>query len=199
MTYVAHHHSYLLFSLPVSMGYCILVAHGLGRLCSLLGRWGTAVLSLSMLLLLLLFSLKTVQQNHVWLSREALFRWVFVSLEGPLPLVGLFLKNVWFSFWFIFLVKKSVLKMNSHPRRLLNELAKKTQDMKRHNLFDFLTIFYSYITSKYLMHFSVVVVQHFIVVCRYPQALISHSLCLVLCKCFSLFDLFIEYAVKLNS
>lgn len=57
-----------------SMGYCILVAHGLGRLCSLVGRWGTAVLSLSMLLLLLLFSLKTVQQNHVWLSREALFR-----------------------------------------------------------------------------------------------------------------------------
>lgn len=57
-----------------SMGYCILVAHGLGRLCSLVGRWGTTVLSLSMLLLLLLFSWKTVQQNQVWLSREALFR-----------------------------------------------------------------------------------------------------------------------------
>ncbi|XP_029969777.1 protein O-mannosyl-transferase TMTC1 isoform X2 [Salarias fasciatus] len=57
-----------------SMGYCVLVAHGLGRLCSLLGRWGTAVLSVSLLLLLLLFSWKTVQQNHVWLSREALFR-----------------------------------------------------------------------------------------------------------------------------
>ncbi|KAK5848761.1 hypothetical protein PBY51_008455 [Eleginops maclovinus] len=57
-----------------SMGYCILVAHGLGRLCSLVGRWGTTVLSVSMLLLLLLFSWKTVQQNHVWLSREALFR-----------------------------------------------------------------------------------------------------------------------------
>ncbi|KAI3366519.1 hypothetical protein L3Q82_000650 [Scortum barcoo] len=57
-----------------SMGYCILVAHGLGRLCSVVGRWGTTVLSVSMLLLLLLFSWKTVQQNQVWLSREALFR-----------------------------------------------------------------------------------------------------------------------------
>ncbi|XP_058481831.1 protein O-mannosyl-transferase TMTC1 isoform X2 [Solea solea] len=57
-----------------SMGYCILVTHGLGRLCSLVGRCGTTVLSVSMLLLLLLFSLKTVQQNYVWLSREALFK-----------------------------------------------------------------------------------------------------------------------------
>uniref|UniRef100_A0A3Q1JLV8 dolichyl-phosphate-mannose--protein mannosyltransferase n=1 Tax=Anabas testudineus TaxID=64144 RepID=A0A3Q1JLV8_ANATE len=57
-----------------SMGYCILVSHGLGRLCSVVGRWGTTVLSVSILLLLLLFSWKTVQQNHVWLSREALFR-----------------------------------------------------------------------------------------------------------------------------
>ncbi|KAF1372684.1 hypothetical protein PFLUV_G00268470 [Perca fluviatilis] len=57
-----------------SMGYCILVAHGMGRLYSVVGRWGTTVLSVSMLLLLLLFSWKTVQQNHVWLSREALFR-----------------------------------------------------------------------------------------------------------------------------
>ncbi|XP_051801319.1 protein O-mannosyl-transferase TMTC1 isoform X2 [Acanthochromis polyacanthus] len=57
-----------------SMGYCILVAHGLGRLCSVLGRFGATVLSVSMLLLLLLFSWKTVQQNNVWLSREALFR-----------------------------------------------------------------------------------------------------------------------------
>ncbi|XP_033930669.1 protein O-mannosyl-transferase TMTC1 isoform X2 [Pseudochaenichthys georgianus] len=57
-----------------SMGYCILVAHGLGRLCSLVGRLGTTVLSVSLLLLLLLFSWKTVQQNNVWRSREALFR-----------------------------------------------------------------------------------------------------------------------------
>ncbi|XP_030581130.1 protein O-mannosyl-transferase TMTC1 [Archocentrus centrarchus] len=56
-----------------SMGYCILGAHGLGRLCSLVGRWGTTVLSVSMLLLVLLFSWKTVHQNNVWLSREALF------------------------------------------------------------------------------------------------------------------------------
>ncbi|XP_063073013.1 protein O-mannosyl-transferase TMTC1 isoform X1 [Engraulis encrasicolus] len=57
-----------------SMGYCILVVHGLSRLCGVVGRWGAAALTLTMLLLLLLFSLKTVQQNQVWLSREALFR-----------------------------------------------------------------------------------------------------------------------------
>ncbi|XP_057711454.1 protein O-mannosyl-transferase TMTC1 [Corythoichthys intestinalis] len=56
-----------------SMGYCILVVHGFSRLVSLAGRWGTTFLSASMLLLLLLFSCKTVQQNKVWLSREALF------------------------------------------------------------------------------------------------------------------------------
>uniref|UniRef100_A0A1A8IGM2 dolichyl-phosphate-mannose--protein mannosyltransferase n=2 Tax=Nothobranchius kuhntae TaxID=321403 RepID=A0A1A8IGM2_NOTKU len=57
-----------------SMGYCILVVHGFGRLCAVAGRWGTMLLSSSMLLLLLLFSWKTVQQNNVWVSREALFR-----------------------------------------------------------------------------------------------------------------------------
>lgn len=57
-----------------SMGYCILVVHGLNRLCALVGRWGAAALTVSMLLLLLLFSWKTVLQNEVWLSREALFR-----------------------------------------------------------------------------------------------------------------------------
>ncbi|KAI1882049.1 hypothetical protein AGOR_G00246690 [Albula goreensis] len=57
-----------------SMGYCILVVHGLNRLCSLVGRWGATALTVSMLLLLLLFSWKTVQQNEIWLSREALFR-----------------------------------------------------------------------------------------------------------------------------
>uniref|UniRef100_A0AAZ3NSG6 Dolichyl-phosphate-mannose--protein mannosyltransferase n=1 Tax=Oncorhynchus tshawytscha TaxID=74940 RepID=A0AAZ3NSG6_ONCTS len=60
--------------LLTSMGYCILVAHGLGRLCSVVGRWGTTALTVSTLLLLLLFSWKTVQQNDIWLSREALFR-----------------------------------------------------------------------------------------------------------------------------
>ncbi|XP_036374114.1 protein O-mannosyl-transferase TMTC1-like [Megalops cyprinoides] len=57
-----------------SMGYCILVVHGLNRLCSLVGRWGATALTVSMLLLLLLFSWKTVQQNEIWLSREVLFR-----------------------------------------------------------------------------------------------------------------------------
>ncbi|KAG5845214.1 hypothetical protein ANANG_G00136440 [Anguilla anguilla] len=57
-----------------SMGYCILVVQGMNRLCSLVGRWGSTALTVSMLLLLLLFSWKTVQQNEVWLSREALFR-----------------------------------------------------------------------------------------------------------------------------
>ncbi|XP_017554406.1 protein O-mannosyl-transferase TMTC1 [Pygocentrus nattereri] len=57
-----------------SMGYCILVVHGVNRLCALVGRWGAAALTVSMLLLLLLFSWKTVQQNEIWLSREALFR-----------------------------------------------------------------------------------------------------------------------------
>ncbi|XP_030643209.1 protein O-mannosyl-transferase TMTC1 [Chanos chanos] len=57
-----------------SMGYCILVVHGLNRLCSVVGRWGATALTVSMLLLLLLFSWKTVQQNEIWLSREALFR-----------------------------------------------------------------------------------------------------------------------------
>ncbi|XP_072529059.1 protein O-mannosyl-transferase TMTC1 [Salminus brasiliensis] len=57
-----------------SMGYCILVVHGVNRLCAVVGRWGAAALTVSMLLLLLLFSWKTVQQNEIWLSREALFR-----------------------------------------------------------------------------------------------------------------------------
>lgn len=57
-----------------SMGYCILVALGVGRLSTVVGRYGTTVLSVSVLLLLLFFSWKTVHQNQVWLSREALFR-----------------------------------------------------------------------------------------------------------------------------
>ncbi|KAJ8006454.1 hypothetical protein DPEC_G00107430 [Dallia pectoralis] len=57
-----------------SMGYCILVVYGLGRLCSVVGRRGNTALTVSILLVLLLFSWKTVQQNEIWLSREALFR-----------------------------------------------------------------------------------------------------------------------------
>ncbi|XP_054974243.1 protein O-mannosyl-transferase TMTC1 isoform X1 [Sorex araneus] len=56
-----------------SMGYCILLVHGLSRLSAGLPRAGAA-LTVCTLLLLLLFSWKTVKQNEVWLSREALFR-----------------------------------------------------------------------------------------------------------------------------
>ncbi|EMP28542.1 Transmembrane and TPR repeat-containing protein 1 [Chelonia mydas] len=58
----------------VCMGYCILFVHGLKKLCAWLNRWGTTALTLSALLLLLLFSWKTVKQNEIWLSRESLFR-----------------------------------------------------------------------------------------------------------------------------
>ncbi|XP_076861368.1 protein O-mannosyl-transferase TMTC1 isoform X2 [Brachyhypopomus gauderio] len=57
-----------------SMGYCILLVHGLHRLGVAVGRWGAAALTVSTVLLVLLFSWKTVQQNEIWLSREALFR-----------------------------------------------------------------------------------------------------------------------------
>uniref|UniRef100_A0A8C4YN21 Transmembrane O-mannosyltransferase targeting cadherins 1 n=1 Tax=Gopherus evgoodei TaxID=1825980 RepID=A0A8C4YN21_9SAUR len=59
--------------LLTSMGYCILFVHGLKKLCAWLNRWGATALSLSALLLLLLFSWKTVKQNEIWLSRESLF------------------------------------------------------------------------------------------------------------------------------
>ncbi|XP_032329051.1 protein O-mannosyl-transferase TMTC1 isoform X2 [Camelus ferus] len=57
-----------------SMGYCILVVHGLSKLCTWLNRCGATALSVSTVLLLLLFSWKTVKQNEIWLSRESLFR-----------------------------------------------------------------------------------------------------------------------------
>ncbi|XP_058138973.1 protein O-mannosyl-transferase TMTC1 [Dasypus novemcinctus] len=57
-----------------SMGYCILVVHGLSKLCAWLNRCGAAALIASTVLLLLLFSWKTVKQNEIWLSRESLFR-----------------------------------------------------------------------------------------------------------------------------
>jgi len=61
------------------MGYCVLVVHGLNRLYSVVSRWGAAALTVSMLVVLLLFSWKTVQQNEIWLSREALFRCVYIQ------------------------------------------------------------------------------------------------------------------------
>ncbi|KAM9684781.1 protein O-mannosyl-transferase TMTC1 isoform 2-T2 [Dama dama] len=57
-----------------SMGYCILFVHGLSKLCAWLNRCGATTLSMSTVLLLLLFSWKTVKQNEIWLSRESLFR-----------------------------------------------------------------------------------------------------------------------------
>ncbi|XP_067392374.1 protein O-mannosyl-transferase TMTC1 isoform X3 [Emydura macquarii macquarii] len=56
-----------------SMGYCILFVHGLKKLCTWLNRWGATAMTLGALLLLLLFSWKTVKQNEIWLSRESLF------------------------------------------------------------------------------------------------------------------------------
>ncbi|XP_048222870.1 protein O-mannosyl-transferase TMTC1 isoform X2 [Perognathus longimembris pacificus] len=56
-----------------SMGYCILFVHGLSKLYTWLNRSG-ATLAVSTVLLLLLFSWKTVKQNEIWLSRESLFR-----------------------------------------------------------------------------------------------------------------------------
>ncbi|XP_023571819.1 transmembrane and TPR repeat-containing protein 1 isoform X2 [Octodon degus] len=57
-----------------SMGYCILFVHGLSKLGAWLNRCGATTLTACMVLLLLLFSWKTVKQNEIWLSREALFR-----------------------------------------------------------------------------------------------------------------------------
>ncbi|XP_028748235.2 protein O-mannosyl-transferase TMTC1 isoform X3 [Peromyscus leucopus] len=57
-----------------SMGYCILFVHGLNKLCTGLSRCGATSLMASTVLLLLLFSWKTVKQNEIWLSRESLFR-----------------------------------------------------------------------------------------------------------------------------
>ncbi|KAM5299958.1 protein O-mannosyl-transferase TMTC1 [Ctenodactylus gundi] len=57
-----------------SMGYCILFVYGLNKLCTCLNRCGATTLIVSTVLLLLLFSWKTVRQNEIWLSRESLFR-----------------------------------------------------------------------------------------------------------------------------
>ncbi|XP_059582473.1 protein O-mannosyl-transferase TMTC1 isoform X5 [Alligator mississippiensis] len=56
-----------------SMGYCILFVHGFKKLCTWLNKCGVTAMTLSALLLLLLFSWKTVKQNEIWLSRESLF------------------------------------------------------------------------------------------------------------------------------
>ncbi|EFB24640.1 hypothetical protein PANDA_004737 [Ailuropoda melanoleuca] len=63
----------VLKSRELDMGYCILFAHGLRKLCTCLNRWGATTLTVCTALLLLLFSWKTVKQNETWLSRESLF------------------------------------------------------------------------------------------------------------------------------
>ncbi|KAK7796405.1 hypothetical protein U0070_002060, partial [Myodes glareolus] len=67
-----------------SMGYCILFVHGLNKLCAGLSRCGATSLMASTVLLLLLFSWKTVKQNEIWLSRESLFSWVLLRLTESL-------------------------------------------------------------------------------------------------------------------
>ncbi|XP_048357180.1 protein O-mannosyl-transferase TMTC1 isoform X2 [Sphaerodactylus townsendi] len=59
--------------LLTSMGYCILLVHGLNKLCRWLNKWRATAMTMSALLLLL-FSWKTIKQNEIWLSRESLFR-----------------------------------------------------------------------------------------------------------------------------
>ncbi|KAM8971862.1 protein O-mannosyl-transferase TMTC1 [Pelodytes ibericus] len=57
-----------------SMGFCILCVHGLKVLYSRTGPRGSSVLTLCFLLLLVLFSCKSISQSECWKSREALFR-----------------------------------------------------------------------------------------------------------------------------
>ena len=69
-----------------SMGYCILFVHGMSKLCTWLHRCGAATLSVSTVLLLLLFSWKTMKQNEIWLSRESLFRYDWRDESESLPI-----------------------------------------------------------------------------------------------------------------
>ncbi|OCT86252.1 protein O-mannosyl-transferase TMTC1 [Xenopus laevis] len=57
-----------------SMGFCILCVHGLKVLQSHVGQRRSLTLTLCFLVLLLLFSCKSVSQSECWRSREALFR-----------------------------------------------------------------------------------------------------------------------------
>ncbi|KAM4677247.1 protein O-mannosyl-transferase TMTC1 [Discoglossus pictus] len=57
-----------------SMGFCILCVHGMKVLFSRSSSRGSSALTLCFLLLLVLFSCKTVSQSKCWMSREALFR-----------------------------------------------------------------------------------------------------------------------------
>ncbi|KAG8512281.1 Protein O-mannosyl-transferase TMTC1 [Galemys pyrenaicus] len=68
-----------------SMGSCILFVHGLSKLWAWLNRCGATVLTAATVLLLLLFSWKTVKQNEIWLSRESLFRRTLSFMEFTNP------------------------------------------------------------------------------------------------------------------
>ncbi|XP_041441947.1 protein O-mannosyl-transferase TMTC1 isoform X2 [Xenopus laevis] len=57
-----------------SMGFCILCVHGLKVLQSHMSQRRSLTLMLCFLVLLLLFSCKSVSQSECWRSREALFR-----------------------------------------------------------------------------------------------------------------------------
>lgn len=57
-----------------SMGFCILCVHGLKRLSSRVGPRGSSAVTICFLLLLVLFSWKSVSQSKCWRSRESLFR-----------------------------------------------------------------------------------------------------------------------------
>ncbi|XP_069619119.1 protein O-mannosyl-transferase TMTC1 [Ranitomeya imitator] len=57
-----------------SMGFCILCVHGLKRLSARAGPGGSSATTFSFLLLLVLFSCKSVSQSECWRSRESLFR-----------------------------------------------------------------------------------------------------------------------------
>ncbi|XP_077123061.1 protein O-mannosyl-transferase TMTC1 isoform X2 [Ranitomeya variabilis] len=57
-----------------SMGFCILCVHGLKRLSARAGPGGSSATTFGFLLLLVLFSCKSVSQSECWRSRESLFR-----------------------------------------------------------------------------------------------------------------------------
>ncbi|XP_067907107.1 protein O-mannosyl-transferase TMTC1 isoform X2 [Heterodontus francisci] len=114
-----------------SMGYCILVVHGLNRLCGVLSKWGASVITVSTLLVLGLFFWKTLKQNEVWLSRESLFR----SGVYTLPLnakvhynYANFLKDYGRHDEAVYHYK-TALRLYPHHASALNNLGTLTKDM----------------------------------------------------------------------
>ncbi|XP_056653649.1 protein O-mannosyl-transferase TMTC1 isoform X3 [Monodelphis domestica] len=113
-----------------SMGYCILFVHGLNKLYTWLNRCGAATLMMSTLLLLLLFSCKTVKQNEIWLSRESLFRSGVETLPHNAKVhynYANFLKDQGRNGEAIFHYK-TALKLYPHHASALNNLGTLTKD-----------------------------------------------------------------------